>query len=451
MSLPGLDYQMKISNETVFSLNKLIQENYDSVKPCISTSTSRDQLSIQNRHDHISMLNNIIRESISLTFNSTDHQPWKTNSRHFESVLVSKLAAVTMFDHACRGGNIEIMGMLVGTTINKNIVIYDIYELPVEGTETRVNAQMESYEYMVQYADEMLRDNIKDLRSIVGWYHSHPGYDCWLSNIDIQTQKLNQNFQDPYVAIVIDPLKSLETKTLAIGAFRTLDLNNENEETTYYELPIIIFESKLDKFLNLRKPQLFSPSLDSNLDSLLFSKLLESMKQFNTFNEMTKVNYNKRLDISTVSPHKLLEKRTRYESHRDILTSHPSSSSIASTVSGNEESDIDMIGQSIEETESLTSSMNIMNEFSTTIGNHILNTQSDPRISDMLSVDSERENLMKYEVSNAFRNGSTAWEDREVLQTNGLEKEYEVNKNHLMGLKLREYTNLRIYRDTFSL
>lgn len=24
--------------------------------------------------------------------------------------------------------------------------------------------------------------------NIVGWYHSHPGYGCWLSGIDVGTQ-----------------------------------------------------------------------------------------------------------------------------------------------------------------------------------------------------------------------------------------------------------------------
>ena len=29
----------------------------------------------------------------------------------------------------------------------------------------------------------------------IGWYHSHPGYGCWLSGIDVSTQMLNQSFQ----------------------------------------------------------------------------------------------------------------------------------------------------------------------------------------------------------------------------------------------------------------
>jgi COP9 signalosome complex subunit 5 len=46
--------------------------------------------------------------------------------------------------------------------------------------------------------------NVQDvgrLENIVGWYHSHPGYGCWLSGIDCSTQMLNQQFQVRQVAI----------------------------------------------------------------------------------------------------------------------------------------------------------------------------------------------------------------------------------------------------------
>lgn len=33
------------------------------------------------------------------------------------------------------------------------------------------------------------------LENIIGWYHSHPGYGCWLSGIDVGTQMTNQKYQ----------------------------------------------------------------------------------------------------------------------------------------------------------------------------------------------------------------------------------------------------------------
>lgn len=59
------------------------------------------------------------------------------------------------------------------------------------------------------------------MENAIGWYHSHPGYGCWLSGIDVSTQMLNQNFQEPFVAIVIDPVRTISAGKVCLGAFRT--------------------------------------------------------------------------------------------------------------------------------------------------------------------------------------------------------------------------------------
>ncbi|CAH6723479.1 COP9 signalosome complex subunit 5 [[Candida] jaroonii] len=154
-------------------------------------------------------------------------RPWKTDVKYFRKVAISSKSVLKMSKHAVSGGNIEIMGMLVGKIYENTIVVNDVYGLPVEGTETRVNAQVEGYEYMVSYLTQ--HKKIKPNENIVGWYHSHPGYGCWLSGIDVATQALNQNFQDPYLAIVVDPKKSL-TGSIEIGAFRTFPDDYKHEE-----------------------------------------------------------------------------------------------------------------------------------------------------------------------------------------------------------------------------
>lgn len=103
--------------------------------------------------------------------------------------------------HARSGGAYEIMGVMYGKVRDGVFWIMDAAALPVQGTETRVNAGNEAFEYMVNFQtannevgkDEMLR----------GWYHSHPGYGCWLSGIDVNTQMTNQSFNDPYLAVVV--------------------------------------------------------------------------------------------------------------------------------------------------------------------------------------------------------------------------------------------------------
>jgi COP9 signalosome complex subunit 5 len=70
---------------------------------------------------------------------------------HFKHVKISAVALIKMVIHARRGGNLEIMGLMQGKVMGDTMVVMDAFALPVEGTETRVNAQQEAFEYMVQY------------------------------------------------------------------------------------------------------------------------------------------------------------------------------------------------------------------------------------------------------------------------------------------------------------
>lgn len=47
---------------------------------------------------------------------------------------------------------------------------------------------------------------------VVGWYHSHPGFGCWLSSVDISTQRSFEALSDRAVAIVVDPIQSVKGK-----------------------------------------------------------------------------------------------------------------------------------------------------------------------------------------------------------------------------------------------
>lgn len=63
--------------------------------------------------------------------------------------------------------------------------------------------------------------SVHRLENVVGWYHSHPGYGCWLSGIDCSTQMTNQQYQEPFLAIVVDPVRTMASGKVEIGAFRT--------------------------------------------------------------------------------------------------------------------------------------------------------------------------------------------------------------------------------------
>jgi COP9 signalosome complex subunit 5 len=56
--------------------------------------------------------------------------------------------------HARSGVPHEIMGLMQGKVMGNSLVIMDSFALPVQGTETRVNAANEANEYMVKYIQE---------------------------------------------------------------------------------------------------------------------------------------------------------------------------------------------------------------------------------------------------------------------------------------------------------
>ncbi|KAF5461529.1 hypothetical protein F2P56_017618 [Juglans regia] len=151
--------------------------------------------------------------------NVQQEKPWANDPHYFKRVKISALALLKMVVHARSGGTIEVMGLMQGKTDGDAIIVMDAFALPVEGTETRVNAQADAYEYMVDYSQT--NKMAGRLENVVGWYHSHPGYGCWLSGIDVSTQMLNQQYQEPFLAVVIDPTRTVSAGKVEIGAFRT--------------------------------------------------------------------------------------------------------------------------------------------------------------------------------------------------------------------------------------
>lgn len=179
-----------------------------------------------------------------------------------------------MVMHARSGGSLEIMGLMQGYVQGNEIVVTDAFRLPVEGTETRVNAQDEANEYMVQYL-QRARD-VGQLENAVGWYHSHPGYGCWLSGIDVSTQMTQQTYSDPFVAVVIDPDRTISAGKVEIGAFRTFPENYKTENSgtdsdDFQTIPL----SKMEDFG--AHAERYYPLEVAHFKSTLDAKLLEAL------------------------------------------------------------------------------------------------------------------------------------------------------------------------------
>ena len=59
------------------------------------------------------------------------------------------------------------MGLMQGKVMGDTLVIMDSFALPVQGTETRVNAANEANEYMVQYLTESERVGFLDIGTLL--------------------------------------------------------------------------------------------------------------------------------------------------------------------------------------------------------------------------------------------------------------------------------------------
>ncbi|KAI1420564.1 JAB1/Mov34/MPN/PAD-1 ubiquitin protease-domain-containing protein [Xylaria sp. FL1777] len=216
-------------------------------------------------------------------------RPWKSDPHHFKHVRVSAVALIKMVMHARSGGSIEVMGLMQGYTDGDTIVVTDAFGLPVEGTETRVNAQDDANEYMIEYL-RLSREQGSREENVVGWYHSHPGYGCWLSGIDVGTEQMQQQFNDPFVAVVIDPDRTISAGRVEIGAFRTFPENYEaapaksasslssssggDAENTKTSVPLAKaedFGAHASKYYALEVSH-FKSTLDTHLLALLWSK-----------------------------------------------------------------------------------------------------------------------------------------------------------------------------------
>ncbi|RNF23627.1 metallopeptidase [Trypanosoma conorhini] len=198
-------------------------------------------------------MNNFVVTDDSFLFPNTElmeelhkTQPWKKSPRYFKRVKVSILAALQMMSHAQRGSPnaacpndggtgaassppirseprhenwFEVMGLMLGHFTEEEMIVTNAFALPVDASEVECAMNDASQLYMLEYLQYHQRGGTQE--GCIGWYHSHPGYTCFLSGTDVSTQQLGQKAQDPWVAVVVDPVRTLSTGMLDMKAFRT--------------------------------------------------------------------------------------------------------------------------------------------------------------------------------------------------------------------------------------
>ncbi|PKS08263.1 hypothetical protein jhhlp_005206 [Lomentospora prolificans] len=136
-----------------------------------------------------------------------------------ETVYISSLALLKMLRHGRAGVPMEVMGLMLGEFVDDFTVrVVDVFAMPQSGTGVSVEAVDPVFQMKMM---DMLRQTGRP-ESVVGWYHSHPGFGCWLSSVDIQTQQSFEQLTPRAVAVVVDPIQSVKGKVV-IDAFRLIN------------------------------------------------------------------------------------------------------------------------------------------------------------------------------------------------------------------------------------
>lgn len=139
-----------------------------------------------------------------------------------ETLRISSLALLKMLKHARSGVPMEVMGLMLGHFVDDyTIHVVDVFAMPQTGTGVTVEAVDPVYQTNMMAALKVTGRG----EHVVGWYHSHPGFGCWLSSVDVQTQQSFEQLNKRAVAVVVDPIQSVKGKVI-IDAFRTVSLHS---------------------------------------------------------------------------------------------------------------------------------------------------------------------------------------------------------------------------------
>jgi 26S proteasome regulatory subunit N11 len=122
-------------------------------------------------------------------------------------LYLSKLAEERIRNHANSklSQRLEVMGFLLGTVHrcgdNTFALVKDVATTSLEATSVSVRFERGGLEDLFGTLETTDFNYV-----IVGWYHSHPGHGCFLSEIDVETQRRMFD-RSWHSAIVIDPVQ----------------------------------------------------------------------------------------------------------------------------------------------------------------------------------------------------------------------------------------------------
>ncbi len=133
-------------------------------------------------------------------------------------LYVQRTAEEKMRNHAMAGlsRSEEVMGLMLGGSFvwegRGFAIVRDVVTTELEASLSRVRFHEEGFEGLFESLDDLDFEY-----SIVGWYHSHPGIGCFMSETDVRTQDAAFNLPH-HSAIVLDPVRrELEAYRLREG------------------------------------------------------------------------------------------------------------------------------------------------------------------------------------------------------------------------------------------
>ncbi len=148
----------------------------------------------------------------------------------------------------------EVYGILIGTVENnKKVIIKDAIPMLV-GERAGVKYENKQYVDMAQIDESIYERSVRDKKNdfIIGWWHTHPGFEFRFSDIDTQTQ-LGYQLPNPFAVALIFNHCKLKSNSFYLGLAALRLANPERGMFSSYDY--INLEVELDQEKMLDKAQ----------------------------------------------------------------------------------------------------------------------------------------------------------------------------------------------------
>jgi proteasome lid subunit RPN8/RPN11/predicted RNA-binding Zn-ribbon protein involved in translation (DUF1610 family) len=113
------------------------------------------------------------------------------------SINKNAMAAITK---EAKSSEQEIIGVLIGRVYDNLLVVNQAVSGEQASGLTRVKLDNTT---LAKIIDQIMTGKLEG--NILGWYHSHPGFGVFMSQTDVSTQQVLQQFSKKVAALVIDP------------------------------------------------------------------------------------------------------------------------------------------------------------------------------------------------------------------------------------------------------